>query len=664
VNMDDTHIHSNTQNIENNNKDVSLNQVKNIECIQKIYYKPTKIRNIKLEYLQNRRTINNNIDINYSKLKVKEMIKSAKKNKEKIVEQPRPLIDDSKSRPLIDDSQPRPLIDDSKSRPLIDDSQPRPLIDDSKSRPLIDDSQPRPLIDSKSRPLIDDSQPRPLIDSKSRPLIDDSQPRPLIDDSKPRPLIDSKSRPLTPLQPQSISKLDNILTYTSNVINDYKNTNKDIDIVLSKVRLEYENNDILKKNKKILFLNFEDDTFKAVLEVEDKYLDIIIDWYDSINLSLDIEETEYKIPEDISKNELSTILYKNIDYKYKNEYLDMYLPLMINNLLTKQKLYKFEKKIFNSLIKEDKNISENILDNLGITIPDNMIYKEDYFYNDNGKINYVKEKNNRNNNSFGRLKDIEGNFDIICYNKSSIINYDNSDTNKMYLEYNSEYNCLYNSFGDNCESIEEINKKVLNDSVQKSLIVVMFNPIYLQTIVVENPDKDTLYVIRNHNEYGFIQLFTLCINKNNTMLNTFIKKEYHQHIFNNIEELNNCLNTTSGFIDYNNLHINKNVLKINEETEVKQYITNNFNLTDNIEDKMKASELYDLILASPAINIDKDKISGFRNRLSKYLIDLGLKKKRYNDGYYYYGIVDKLKNIYSLDINSIYEKMIKEREKI
>jgi hypothetical protein len=40
------------------------------------------------------------------------------------------------------------------------------------------------------------------------------------------------------------------------------------------------------------------------------------------------------------------------------------------------------------------------------------------------------------------------------------------------------------------------------------------------------------------------------------------------------------------------------------------------------------------------VKIDSNKISGFRTRLSKYLKDLGLQKKRYNDGFYYYGIVE------------------------
>jgi hypothetical protein len=65
---------------------------------------------------------------------------------------------------------------------------------------------------------------------------------------------------------------------------------------------------------------------------------------------------------------------------------------------------------------------------------------------------------------------------------------------------------------------------------------------------------------------------------------------------------------------------------------------------------MKASVLYDLIIHSNVLKMDKDneKIAGFRTRLSKYLKDIGLQKKRYNDGFYYYGIIKKPSNDYNI----------------
>ena len=58
----------------------------------------------------------------------------------------------------------------------------------------------------------------------------------------------------------------------------------------------------------------------------------------------------------------------------------------------------------------------------------------------------------------------------------------------------------------------------------------------------------------------------------------------------------------------------------------------------------------------------ESKTNGFKNRLSKYLKDLGFEKKRYDDGYYYHGISSKMiifnKPIEQTDIDNY----IKERK--
>lgn len=61
--------------------------------------------------------------------------------------------------------------------------------------------------------------------------------------------------------------------------------------------------------------------------------------------------------------------------------------------------------------------------------------------------------------------------------------------------------------------------------------------------------------------------------------------------------------------------------------------------------------------------INPDKLNGFRNRFSKYLKDILLNKKRYNDGYYYYGIRLKQDSDYNQKLtDSELEKYIQERK--
>jgi len=68
--------------------------------------------------------------------------------------------------------------------------------------------------------------------------------------------------------------------------------------------------------------------------------------------------------------------------------------------------------------------------------------------------------------------------------------------------------------------------------------------------------------------------------------------------------------------------------------DVKTFISCNYNITDDINDKMKASELFNEIYKFLKI---EEKIN-IRNKLTNFLLDIGLKKKRYNDGIYYYGL--------------------------
>ena len=51
--------------------------------------------------------------------------------------------------------------------------------------------------------------------------------------------------------------------------------------------------------------------------------------------------------------------------------------------------------------------------------------------------------------------------------------------------------------------------------------------------------------------------------------------------------------------------------------------------------------MYDTLIKEKLCVIDKTKLAGCKNRLSNYLKELNLQKKRYSDGYYYYGIVKK-----------------------
>lgn len=213
------------------------------------------------------------------------------------------------------------------------------------------------------------------------------------------------------------------------------------------------------------------------------------------------------------------------------------------------------------------------------------------------------------------------------------------------LAYNSEYNVLYPNFSDNCAEIFDRNIEENIKETNISSVFVLINDKVLQTITIENPHVDILHVIKNHSEFGFVKLFG--IETNNKDIVSFIEREFDKTQFNDIDEINKKLLVTSQYIEFANKHNNSNNMVSSEENLVKKFLNSKYTFDDDINHKMKASALYDIIINSKVVKIDNDKLTGFRTRLSKYLKDIGLQKKRYNDGFYYYGIVEKRPDLLS-----------------
>jgi hypothetical protein len=461
-----------------------------------------------------------------------------------------------------------------------------------------------------------------------------------------------------------------------------------IESIIGKLRVNFEEKNIFTntKKKQIIMLNFEDDSMRPVIQIDDKYMKIIKQWYDDCELLMDIEETNVFIPENIIFQDMSGVLFQDINCKFKDEYLNDYIPLVINNIISDRTIKgyekKYEKRINPSKPSDLKNrvlyknepsqstisrsiISDNILSKMGIDIPKNM-KQEDTFIKKTEEwitkewitpefknINSQTEK--KVDQKFGdsalfygssqyeKLHDITINrfFDdeiLIKNPKPEDISSKNADVSTEVLPYNSGYNSLYPSFASNCLVFnEEVEQKPVKE--KKSTIFVLINDKFLNTITIQNPDEDVLHIIENNVEFGFIKLFGFTTNNKDVI--SFVEREFNKTIFNDIEEINKKLLVASQYIDFSDKQNQINDITSNEENIVKKFLNSKYTIDDDINHKMKASTLYDIIINSNIVKIDNNKIGGFRTRLSKYLKDIGLQKKRYNDGFYYYGIVEK-----------------------
>jgi len=125
-------------------------------------------------------------------------------------------------------------------------------------------------------------------------------------------------------------------------------------------------------------------------------------------------------------------------------------------------------------------------------------------------------------------------------------------------------------------------------------------------------------------------------------------------LFDNVDEISNALVVMASYVSITNKNDSNNDKIDLEEKSIKTFIDSHYTITTNVDHRLKASEIQDIILRAKECKIDNEKISGFKNRLSKYLKEIGLEKKRYNDGYYYYGLFPKS----NISIQSRFDKYI------
>ena len=482
---------------------------------------------------------------------------------------------------------------------------------------------------------------------------------------------------------------------------------KTIDCAIAKLRVDFEGKNLFTNaNKKnIILLNFEDDTIKPVIEIEEKYMKIINKWYESCNLILDIEKTNSSIPETITVQDVSGVLFNEINHKHKDEYLYKYLPLIINNIISNRSIRDLERKYFSKIPNKipssnnfvnQTNETNIIYENLGIKIPQNLLNNNESDDKKNNDKYFTFQSGSIYNNFGGTIggiirtidpeilpkKEYNQSITHLCsygtvvpdsiekiefepYNKiyeDTKLIQDDKDPKKIVFSYNHDFNVLNPKFGDASYITDDLysNEKVKPNTSTESIYII-YNSKFLQSLCIVNPSSDVLYILQKHTEFGFIKLFSLVTS--NTDIAQFVKNEFDKFQFNDIDELNQKLNVTSQYIEFLNKHNNLSINISSEELQVKKYIESTFLIDNDINHKMKASILHDVIINSKIVKIEESKINGFKNRLSKYLKDLGLEKKRYNDGFYYYGIRNKFLNSISNKPNIIdYNKLIQERE--
>jgi len=231
-----------------------------------------------------------------------------------------------------------------------------------------------------------------------------------------------------------------------------------------------------------------------------------------------------------------------------------------------------------------------------------------------------------------------------------------------------------NDFDNTKKRIEKINEnnnpspiildlKIKNDPLPSNIEVKPFVPIIindnqtplkssLKTYIFYNNDtktsniiKDVKYdltkILANFDDIKLIE----CNFINSIITTEKINELFNNKIYNDFNAVNQIYNTIvelSKNIGNKITETNTKSEKSLEEQRVSAWIRNNYIISNKSESeyRMSASKISELLEVE--LGIDASEKMSFRNRLSKYLLNVGLQKKRFSDGFYYFG----MKNIY------------------
>lgn len=155
-------------------------------------------------------------------------------------------------------------------------------------------------------------------------------------------------------------------------------------------------------------------------------------------------------------------------------------------------------------------------------------------------------------------------------------------------------------------------------------------------IVLENESYDIMSLLDNFTDIKLIDRVDF----------TQFKEILHNRSFNSFDECETMYKTLKSTVP-------KESINILVENKVKSYINFRYIITDKINDRIKALELY---------NLCKKQITVDPKQFSKILLKLNLKKKRYQDGVYYYGLKPIDSNIKFNELReNLFEGLLPER---
>lgn len=371
----------------------------------------------------------------------------------------------------------------------------------------------------------------------------------------------------------------------------------------------------------------DDETFELETFKNNNEINIIEKWFENIGQSFYLEDTKLLlIKEEI--NEVHNIIGNKIPINRKKQ---------IANDITKIKTY------VNARIDIDKL---------------KLIYNN---------INSINKNINENKIPSKKIEPISINIDIPkCVGKLSrkietrtfdtLTEKNNNNFSENYTGYNN----------DDYKNNSILNLGGLHETKETALTkyYIIYNQNYNGSFSITNPSNLEINILKNK-KLGFSIYEEIEVCDNNTEFITILNALISNKVHDNENEFKKRINTIKNLYKQS-----EDVLKEKSEFDyVKSFINNRYEINNDIQYKIKASEILNIIEDYLKYNIPKFKTGkiSFRNKLSKYLLELGLKKKRFTTGFYYFGLVPKnvsVREKFGTDINDkdILKKIINNRQ--
>jgi hypothetical protein len=181
-----------------------------------------------------------------------------------------------------------------------------------------------------------------------------------------------------------------------------------------------------------------------------------------------------------------------------------------------------------------------------------------------------------------------------------------------------------------------------NLSCNHAVHVILNYHEYSVLVLTHSLTEDEQNVLDHYQEYGFVKLFTYYA-KTKTVCDKIAR------MF--VDETSTISPVTVGIINKQLELASQYVVLFGlvddtectdfdtEEQRIIEFIRENYVIDHTIEHRMKASAIF-TICTGFLQQADQNEVN-MRKRISTYFKKMNLQKKRYNDGYYYYGIREK-----------------------